>query len=97
MDIYGEIGKRWLNGKYQAPLNKWISVDINLVRFNGTYQLMLFMDQIYQRSFAINFWEPTYFKDITVYASKKLNAWKSNVVSTIKELLFDRTKGKLFS
>ncbi|XP_066929654.1 uncharacterized protein [Clytia hemisphaerica] len=92
VEMSGEIGKRWLNGKYKAPLNKWVSVDINLVRFNGTYQLMLFMNQIYQRSFAIKFWEPTYFKDITVYASKKLNAWKSNVVSTIKELLFYRTK-----
>ena len=92
IQIVGDVGRRWSNAKTPTPLNRWLSLDFNLVRFNETYYMVWFIDQTFQRQSEIRHWDHNHFKDVTVYASKK---GRGAVFSRIKEILFDKTGGEL--
>ena len=92
VDIVGRVGKRLSRSRRPAPLNTWLSVDINLVRFNTTFKLVWFIDQILQKNQEIEHWDHNHFKNVTVYASKK---GRGAVFPRIKEILFDKTGGLL--
>ena len=85
-----EENKSILLSKRAVPLQKWMSIEIYLIRFVDRYILKWSIDKILQISEKIVLgWEGGQ-ADVSVYASRRSS---DHVYAKIKDFVFEETKG----